>query len=172
VKNGCISTDNESDDKVVYIQRWQHVITLKKWKRGSIKIREREYPSWHLFQAAVTVGHWFILWHSVMTFMKVPIYISCKYSRFKTRLWLSSYPKMRALYLCYIMTWINCSLIQTTSFLRWFYATNSFNANIIFIRPNHCELTRHNIYINSILLKRISNDCVENGAKFVGIYNG
>jgi len=28
-------------------------------KRGSKKIWEREYPSWHLFQAAVTVAHCF-----------------------------------------------------------------------------------------------------------------
>jgi len=30
VKNGRISTGNESDDKVVYLQKWQHMIMLKK----------------------------------------------------------------------------------------------------------------------------------------------
>jgi len=35
VKNGRISIDIESDDKVVYLQKWEHVIMLKKRKRGS-----------------------------------------------------------------------------------------------------------------------------------------
>ena len=44
----------------------------KETKRDNQKIREREYPSWCLFPAAVTVGHCFVfLLRSVMTFMKV-----------------------------------------------------------------------------------------------------
>jgi len=60
VKICCISfsTDNESDDKVVYLQKWQCVITLNKRKSGNQKIREREYRSWRILQAAVTVAHW------------------------------------------------------------------------------------------------------------------
>jgi len=49
MKNGRSSADNESDDKVVYLQKWQHVITLKTRKRGRNKIRKREYHSWRLF---------------------------------------------------------------------------------------------------------------------------
>jgi len=30
VKKGSVLTDNESDNKVVYLQKWQHVIMLKK----------------------------------------------------------------------------------------------------------------------------------------------
>jgi len=30
VQNYCISTDNKSDDKVVYLQKWGDVITSKK----------------------------------------------------------------------------------------------------------------------------------------------
>ena len=33
MKNDRISISNESDDKVVYLQKWQHVITLKKQKK-------------------------------------------------------------------------------------------------------------------------------------------
>jgi len=32
MKNSHILTDNESDDKVIYLQKWQHVIILKKRK--------------------------------------------------------------------------------------------------------------------------------------------
>jgi len=35
VKYYCILTDNKSDDKVVYLQKWQHMITSKNQKRGN-----------------------------------------------------------------------------------------------------------------------------------------
>jgi len=50
VKNGCISTYNESEDKV---------ITLKKQKRQQ-KYLIKGVPFLSPFQAAVTVGHCFL----------------------------------------------------------------------------------------------------------------
>ena len=58
VNNGCILTDNESEDKVVYLQKWQQVIIFKETKKQG-NLRKGVYPSWSLFQVAVTVCHCF-----------------------------------------------------------------------------------------------------------------
>ena len=59
VTNGRISTDKESNDKVFYLKKWQHVITLKKQKSDSKKSEKWSTPleSW---------------WRSIIMFMKVP----------------------------------------------------------------------------------------------------
>ena len=68
---GQISIDNESDNKVVYLQKCQHVITLKKRKRQPKKSKKGSTP----LCAFPGSGHSLplvILSRSVMTFMKVP----------------------------------------------------------------------------------------------------